>query len=834
MAVMIKCKMCGGDLVLVDGKSVAECEYCGSLQTVPSADSEKKLTLFARANRLRSACEFDKAAGIYEAIVADFPQEAEAYWGLVLCKYGIEYVDDPATGKKIPTCHRSSFDSVLEDTNYDQALENADSPARRVYREEAKQLEEIRTGIIAVSANEEPYDIFICYKETDENGNRTLDSVLAQDVYDALTEKGYRTFFSRITLEDKLGVEYEPYIFAALNSAKIMLVVGTDFEYFNAVWVKNEWSRFLKLMTTDKAKHLIPCFKGIDAYDMPREFAKLQAQDLGKVGATQDLLRGIEKILPKKQAVVHTVQTIQSTDGNTVSLDVLLARAHEYLQKGDWYRATQFADKTLDFNSGNAEAHLVRLMSKLNIRSKDEFDKVTADFRNDLNYKQYLRYCTPNRKAELEKYASEAALRFHYKEALTLGESTDVRKVEQGIRILSEMLDWQDSRKQHQRLTERKNQLIYDKAWTLQNRSNPESWEEAILLYTSIEGWKDAAVQKQKCREKLQHIVYRNAMELKDKPMLEQDWNYTDSPIYKETGKYPWELKVDEYDQAKELFDTIADYKDAKQQSQNCLTLSNDLILENAKIGMDSDMESSVLENWRNSDKLLTDAKDTLRKLFMKNIQDLHRARKLISLDLFRFIGMLALMAVGFFMTVKYDSAMDLIPMLSDHPGWTQALGAALLLTPFHFLFTEFVCEILDFLDFFCGSYRSVGNHYISTLSLRDSIVALPLLTVLLAALWGILNTLTSIIWGFFGLVHLITKILNFVLIVAAVISLIVCVVRFFTNKGQVKKLNKKTQLYQLAIQHLNNNELDKLEPFCHLAHAADDDLDELLGQKMA
>ena len=141
---VIKCKMCGGDLVIEPGATVAECEYCGSRQTVPNQDNEKKLTLFARANRLRLACEFDKAAGVYESIVAEFPQEAEAYWGLVLCKYGIEYVDDPATGKKIPTCHRSSFESVLDDSNFDQALENADVVARKVYREEAKQIEELR------------------------------------------------------------------------------------------------------------------------------------------------------------------------------------------------------------------------------------------------------------------------------------------------------------------------------------------------------------------------------------------------------------------------------------------------------------------------------------------------------------------------------------------------------------------------------------------------------------------------------------------------------------------------------------------------------------------
>ena len=53
---IIKCKMCGGDLVLAEGSTIATCEYCGSTQTVPSADNEKKLTLFSRANRLRAAC----------------------------------------------------------------------------------------------------------------------------------------------------------------------------------------------------------------------------------------------------------------------------------------------------------------------------------------------------------------------------------------------------------------------------------------------------------------------------------------------------------------------------------------------------------------------------------------------------------------------------------------------------------------------------------------------------------------------------------------------------------------------------------------------------------
>ncbi len=396
---IIKCKMCGGDLVLTEGATTAECEYCGSLQTVPAVNDDKKTTLFNRANRLRFACEFDKAAGIYESIVADFPEEAEAYWGIVLCKYGIEYVDDPGTGKKTPTCHRSSFDSIMDDSDFEQACENADAVARRIYREEAKQIEELRKGIIEVSSKEKPYDIFICYKETDDNGNRTLDSVLAQDIYDALTAKGYRTFFSRISLEDKLGLEYEPYIFAALNSAKIMLAVGTDYEYYNAVWVKNEWSRFLKLIAKDNSKHLVPCYKGIDAYDMPKEFAKLQAQDMGKIGAMQDLLRGVDKLLAKAEARF----SVAGIDSKSRAV-ALTARGSMALEDSDWVQADNFFEEALNFDPQHAPAYMGKLCVELKYTSEKTLAKQTSLPEDNPYFKKAVRFADSQYTATLEQY----------------------------------------------------------------------------------------------------------------------------------------------------------------------------------------------------------------------------------------------------------------------------------------------------------------------------------------------------------------------------------------------------------------------------------------------
>ena len=148
----------------------------------------------------------------------------------------------------MPTVNRAQFTSIYDDANYKAALEYADSAQREIYEKEADAINNIQKGILTISQKEEPFDIFICYKETDENGNRTPDSVLAYDLYHLLSKEGLKVFFARVTLEDKLGTAYEPYIFAALSTAKVMVVMGTKPEYFNAVWVKNEWSRYLKLV----------------------------------------------------------------------------------------------------------------------------------------------------------------------------------------------------------------------------------------------------------------------------------------------------------------------------------------------------------------------------------------------------------------------------------------------------------------------------------------------------------------------------------------------------------------------------------------------------------
>ncbi len=361
---IIKCKMCGGDIQLAEDKTFGTCEYCGSVMTLPKVSDEQRAAAFNRGNHFRRMGEFDKALAVYERIVAEDDADAEAHWCCALCRFGIEYVEDPATYEWLPTCHRASFDSFLEDVDYLAALEHSDGITRRQYQKDAARIAEVQRGILATSQNTEPYDVFISYKELDADGNRTKDSILAQDIYYQLTDKGWRVFFSRISLEDVPGTQYEPYIFAALNSAKVMIVVGTSAENLNAVWVKNEWSRYLSLMRKDRSKLLLPCYRDMDPYDLPEQLSVLMSYDMGKIGFIQDLIRGVDKVLnaeKPKEAAPAPAQPVQERvivqqSGGGPNVTALLKRGQQALEDGEWDKARGFYDQVLSMDAENAEA----------------------------------------------------------------------------------------------------------------------------------------------------------------------------------------------------------------------------------------------------------------------------------------------------------------------------------------------------------------------------------------------------------------------------------------------------------------------------------------------
>lgn len=544
-----KCKMCGGTLEINNNETVAVCEYCGTQQTLPKLDDEKRVNLYDRANHFRRNNEFDKAMGVYEQILNEDGTDAEAYWSLVLCRYGIEYVEDPSSHKRIPTVNRAQFTSIFDDDNYKSALQYADTYQQHVYAEEARAINEIQKGILAISQKEEPFDIFICYKESDDSGNRTPDSVLAQDLYYQLTQDGFKVFFSRITLEDKLGSAYEPYIFAALNSAKVMVALGTKPEHFNAVWVRNEWSRYLGLIKNGANKMLIPAYRDMDPYNLPEEFSHLQAQDMSKLGFMQDLIRGIKKIaqadIPKTTVVKETV-----VSGGNSNIAPLLKRAFIFLEDGDWASAEEYCEKVLDLDPECAQAYLGKLMSEYGIKKQEELKDVAQPFDGNNNFQKAIRFGdealrntldgyidfinTRNENNRLEQLYSRAktamdtavASELHeaeecYKKAAELFSAISAYK--DAAQLIKQCQEKADEAKEKTEAARKNKILAVASEKIKKNVISVTDCREALAALESVSGWKDADQKAEFCRTKIAELQVQEEIEQRERERQEEE-----------------------------------------------------------------------------------------------------------------------------------------------------------------------------------------------------------------------------------------------------------------------------------------------------------------------
>lgn len=368
----LKCKMCGSNLDIEDSITVCKCEKCGMSQTVPDIEDDKELKLFERAGRLRFNCDFDKAAGIYNTITDSYPEEAEGYWGLILCKYGIEYADN-ASGKKVPVCHRISYDSVMDDEDFELVMENSDSESRAIFREEAKIIEENRKKYIQIAESEQPYDIYISYRAKDDNGDKTAVSEIAGHLYNKLTSARYRVFLSEAALKGKKQSDCEPYIYSALNSANVMLALGTSYDDYNNVWVKNEWNRYLEIAEKNKNKCLIPCYKDVDEYDIPKEFAGLKVCQLGNDDTFNNIMAEIANVVkqesvnqpapkPEKAEPAEEIELEEIEIIEPVDINKLLDEGFSAISDKNWKKANKLFFHVLDEEPDNSKAYWGQLL----------------------------------------------------------------------------------------------------------------------------------------------------------------------------------------------------------------------------------------------------------------------------------------------------------------------------------------------------------------------------------------------------------------------------------------------------------------------------------------
>ena len=367
------CKMCGNLMVYTEDTGVCECEHCGSRQTVPTKYSDKQTELYNKACTLLFKNDAEEAEKLFLELCANVPDEADSYWGIVLCRCGVKYIDDPLSGLKIPFITRTYDSDVTSSSEYTHALEFATDEQARFYRREAAAIEMLRHEKIDRIGTNEKYDVFICCPAEEANG-------AAAEIYDQLCKEGLCVFFSPKTLSDLSEHQRELYANAAAANSSALLAVCTEPHNFAAAQFRREYEKCISAAHKDSQKQLILCVKDIPADSIPQELSAFPVHDISRIGFLTELIRCIKKS-------EHDTKVSHSVPHSRLNPDKLLSRMDGFLAEEDFEAAKEYSDLITDASPQCWQAHFTHFLACHSCRNSSELllEEVVNDFASEYN-----------------------------------------------------------------------------------------------------------------------------------------------------------------------------------------------------------------------------------------------------------------------------------------------------------------------------------------------------------------------------------------------------------------------------------------------------------------
>ena len=239
------------------------------------SELNKIAKLYHQAENKQKERKYEEAEGYYRQVIIYGGEDPEVYWRLLLCHYCVEYQRNEKN-QLIPTILYPSLDDprTLQDWQDLQKECRSSKKLLAYYEEQLKPIENIITKYSQLRQKINP-QVFVCVKQK-EAGHWTSDSDTGSVLYDLITEQGHTVFNSRRVIMPA-GESFEPYIIAALLSASLMIVVGTEPEHMMSRWVQNEWTRFQWLQEREKKKNgktkrrLVCYLKGMNPEEIPKQ-----------------------------------------------------------------------------------------------------------------------------------------------------------------------------------------------------------------------------------------------------------------------------------------------------------------------------------------------------------------------------------------------------------------------------------------------------------------------------------------------------------------------------------------------------------------------------------
>lgn len=380
----IQCWNCENPIEVDDEQEeILYCKYCG--KQINLKWTEKEEEDLRVASKQRNLGNFKTAEKLYTELIGKLAGEHKknmVRWERLLNKYGVIYMDkDDGSEEYHITCRLNVNSDIREEKDFKICCEDSalTFQERSKMQDDAEYIASIQQKI--KEKIKKQYDVFICYKETEPGRrNRTVDSATAKLVYDKLQKEGFRVFFSRESLKDSAGANYESAIFSALHNAKVMLLIGSQKSYLESKWVKSEWERYLKLKEQDSSKEIIPLYKGTSAI-IPQVLDKTQGIDLDT-----DINNNFELLLDNLYRITKKTKNLKLYERNTY--------AQEYVKKGLQEYAEENYEEAKDLflvasKQGNTDANFYLGSMYFSIESMQDVPKSFECFR-EAAYGQHI------------------------------------------------------------------------------------------------------------------------------------------------------------------------------------------------------------------------------------------------------------------------------------------------------------------------------------------------------------------------------------------------------------------------------------------------------------
>lgn len=389
-----KCSFCNSTIIIKNNEKIVICDNCGSVMPLPKLELYK---MFNKATQLRLEMKFQAAYGVYDGIVKTSPDEPEAYWGRVLCDYGMVYFENEDNKSRTATCFIANRESVFENENYKNTIEYANEDEKKIYFDEANVIDEIQKGIFEIADKEKPYEIMICSSESE------TEKKIVSKLNLLLTNEGYRVFTFDSVLKGKSQTAYEPYIYSALHSASVLITVADTADSFLTSTSKNIWKRFFDEYNGSAEKEIISVLSGIDTNDVPFELHKLAVVDYDKEDAENVLLELIKNSVIDSQHK-EFIESEQQDEHREYNISRLLKRVTVFLDDGEWDIAEEYCTHVLDIEPDNSIARVGRIMAQKKLHKEEELSSCDAPLTDIPDYRFAIRFADDEYKKRLQKY----------------------------------------------------------------------------------------------------------------------------------------------------------------------------------------------------------------------------------------------------------------------------------------------------------------------------------------------------------------------------------------------------------------------------------------------